>query len=164
MSLLPAEMIPVRSILFDKNEKQNWPVAWHQDVTISVKEKVELGRYGPWSIKDEVPHVQPPLELLENMVTIRLHLDNTPSKNGALRVIPKSHLLGKLPSSEITEHVLTQEVICECSAGDVLLMKPLILHSSRRSEFLAGKATRRRVIHIEYALASDLHPSLQWAE
>jgi ectoine hydroxylase-related dioxygenase (phytanoyl-CoA dioxygenase family) len=163
-SLLPNDMIPVRSILFDKNATDNWPVAWHQDVTISVKEKVELDGYGLWSIKDGVPHVQPPSELLENMVTIRLHLDNTPSENEALRVIPRSHLLGKIPFDEIAEQVWNQEVICACSAGDVLLMKPLILHSSRRSEFLASKATRRRVIHIEYARASDLHPSLQWAE
>jgi hypothetical protein len=164
MSLLPAEMIPVRSILFDKNEKENWPVAWHQDVTISVKEKLELDGYSPWSIKDGIPHVQPPRKLLENMVTVRLHLDDTPSENGALRVIPKSHLLGKILSNEISNNLKTKEVICECLAGEVLLMKPLILHSSRRLEFLAVQTPRRRVIHIEYALADDLHPSLQWAE
>ncbi|MFT5905719.1 MAG: ectoine hydroxylase-related dioxygenase (phytanoyl-CoA dioxygenase family) [Cryomorphaceae bacterium] len=160
MSLLPPDMIAVRSILFDKNEKENWSVAWHQDLTIAVASRVEVVGYSPWSMKDNLPHVQPPSELLDNMVTIRLHLDETPSENGALRVIPKSHLLGKIPTNEVAKHLQNQEVICECLAGDVLLMKPLILHSSRRSEF----PLQRRVVHIEYARAGDLPTSLQWAE
>jgi ectoine hydroxylase-related dioxygenase (phytanoyl-CoA dioxygenase family) len=160
LSLLPPEMIPVRSILFDKNEKENWSVAWHQDVTIAVTSRVEVDGYSPWSMKDSLPHVQPPSELLDNMVTIRLHLDDTPAENGALRVIPKSHLLGKIPTNEVAEHTQNHNVICECLAGDVLLMKPLILHSSRRSEF----PRQRRVVHIEYARSGDLHLDLQWAE
>lgn len=164
LSLLPPNMIPVRSILFDKNEKENWSVMWHQDLTIAVVSRVDVDGYEPWSIKDGFPHVQPPRGLLENMVTIRLHLDDTPSTNGALRVIPKSHLLGKIPTIEVSQHAIAPETICECSAGDVLLMKPLILHSSRRSEFAPSQTQRRRVIHIEYARDSDLHTSLQWAE
>ena len=33
LDLLPPGMRPVRSILFDKTPAQNWPVAWHQDLT-----------------------------------------------------------------------------------------------------------------------------------
>jgi hypothetical protein len=88
MSLLPPDMITVRSIFFDKNEKENRSVVWHQDVTIAVASRVAVDGYGPWSIKDGFAHVQPTRDLLYNMVTIRLHLDDTPSSNGALRVIP----------------------------------------------------------------------------
>ena len=58
-SLLPSALIPVRSILFDKREGANWPVAWHRDLTICVAEKPTdaVGGYGPWSVKDGVPHV-----------------------------------------------------------------------------------------------------------
>ena len=51
-------------------------------------------------MKDGVPHVQPPVEILSGMLSIRVHLDETPESNGALRVIPGSHLLGRLSGSE----------------------------------------------------------------
>jgi len=167
--LIPPDLVPVRSILFDKTESENWSVAWHQDLTISVKSKVDVDGYSPWSFKDGHPHVQPPQELLDNMVTLRIHLDDTPSTNGALRVIATSHLLGKISSKSIAEHTSMKqnpnaknptEIICDCLAGDVLLMKPLLLHSSRKS----SPPERRRVVHFEYACGSDLHPHLQWAE
>ncbi|MGJ8655376.1 MAG: phytanoyl-CoA dioxygenase family protein [Akkermansiaceae bacterium] len=162
LNLLPTSMIPVRSILFDKSQNENWAVTWHQDLTITVTKQKQIDGYGRWSLKDKLPHVQPPKKLLDNMVTIRLHLDDTPATNGALRVIPKSHLLGKIPTNEVTKHAQNNEVVCECLSGDILLMKPLLLHSSRRSS-LPGK-NRRRVIHLEYARKDDLHPSLKWAE
>jgi len=157
---IPAEMIPVRSILFDKNIEENWPVPWHQDLTIAVSEKIVIHDYGPWSIKDEVPHVQPPADLIQRMITARLHLDDTPESNGALRVIPGSHHLGKIPSHQIKDHQTSPEPCCSCQAGDLLLMSPLILHASSRS----NPPTRRRVLHFEFAYPADLHPDLKWHE
>jgi len=69
-------------------------VAWHQDLTFSVDKKLDLPGYGPWTIKQDQYSVQPPLDLLENIFTIRIHLDDTDEKNGALRVIPGLHLKG----------------------------------------------------------------------
>ncbi len=159
-ALLPSgSMRPVRTILFDKTPERNWPVSWHQDLTIAVKEKVEVSGYGPWSFKDGFPHVQPPVELLEGMVTIRIHLDDASSENGALKVIESSHLLGKLSSCEVLEKV-SEEVVCECEAGDVLMMKPLALHASSRSVV----PSRRRILHFEYARSEDLDDALEWAE
>ena len=158
--LLPRGVFPVRSILFDKTSSENWPVTWHQDLTIAVEEKVAVEGYGPWSRKDGSIHVQPPEGLLEQMVTIRIHLDETPRSNGALRVIPGSHLEGKIGSKEVLSHVGESEVICECEAGDVLLMSPLLLHASKRSEF----PKRRRIIHFEYAAHGSLDKRLSWHE
>lgn len=155
-ALIPAGHEVVRSILFDKTPAENWPVAWHQDLTIAVTEQVDLPDYSPWSIKEGSAHVQPPRQLLENMLTLRIHLDDTPASNGALRVIPHSHKNGRVdrpPSSE-------DEVICECAAGDVLAMSPLILHASSRSE----RPARRRIIHFEYTAPDVLHPALKWSE
>jgi hypothetical protein len=159
-SFLPEDLIPVRSILFDKTLDENWPVAWHQDLTIAVNEEKDITGYGPWSHKDGAVHVQPPLSVLQNMVTARLHLDETPATNGALRVIPRSHLAGKLPAEAIASYDKNLAITCECRAGDLLLMSPLLLHSSQRSV----KPARRRVIHFEYARAIDLHPELRWFE
>ena len=160
LSLIPVGLRPVRSILFDKTESENWPVLWHQDLTIAVAEERELPGYRPWSHKDGSPHVQPPVSLLEGMVTIRLHLDETSATNGALRVIPGSHRNGRIAGDRLRDFDKDGAVTCECSPGDALLMAPLILHSSRRSESPA----RRRVIHFEYAHDADLDPSLRWFE
>lgn len=152
--------IPVRSIFFDKTPESNWLVPWHQDLSIAVKERIDYPGYGPWSMKDGVPHVQPPAEILEAMVTIRLHLDDCDESNGALRVIPGSHRLGRLNAAHIAELRLQEkEVACSVRTGDALLMHPLLLHAS--TEALAP--AHRRVIHLEYA-ACSLPDGLVWAE
>jgi len=158
--LLGAEPLPVRSIFFDKTPEVNWLVPWHQDLSIAVKQRLDVPGYGPWSMKDGVPHVQPPVEILEAMVTLRLHLDDCDESNGALRVIPNSHQLGRLNAARITE-VRSQhaETACAARLGDALLMRPLLLHAS--SEALAP--AHRRVIHLEYATCS-LAEGLEWAE
>ncbi len=160
MALLPEGFRPVRSILFDKTPDENWPVFWHQDLTIAVIEQIDVPGYGPWSQKDGSPHVQAPISLLEKMITIRLHLDDTPASNGALRVIPRSHMDGKISSNALPTYDKDQAVICECMAGDALLMSPLLLHASQRSI----EPERRRVIHFEYARETDLDPRLKWLE
>jgi hypothetical protein len=65
-----------RSIFFDKTPEANWKVAWHQDLTIAVREKLEVDGYTAWSVKEGVVHVQPPMLVLERIVTVRLHLDD----------------------------------------------------------------------------------------
>lgn len=157
-ALLNPGMRPVRSILFDKTPEENWPVAWHQDLTIAVEAAVEVEGYGPWSTKDGAVHVQPPLRVLESMVTARIHLDDTPEENGALRVVPGSHRHGRLPAAFLRED--HEEVVCACEAGDVLLMAPLLVHSSRRSLC----PSRRRVLHFEFAPAGVLDSRLSWHE
>jgi hypothetical protein len=160
-ALLPPRMQPVRAILFDKTPEANWKVAWHQDLTIAVHEKQDVPNYAPWSLKDGVVHVQPPIVLLEKMITLRIHLDDTPAENGALKVIPGSHRHGRSDALSIAEmRKRAAEHICEAHSGDVLLMKPLILHASSASE----RPGHRRVVHIEYAVVDALHPALRWAE
>jgi len=151
---------PVRAIYFDKSAGANWLVAWHQDVTIAVQKRVDVDGFGPWSVKDGVPHVQPPVELLEKMLVVRIHLDDCDQKNGALRVLPGTHRLGRLSSEQIQHlRVQKQEAVCCARAGDVMLMRPLLLHASGKSD---GNG-HRRVLHIEYA-GMELPGGLRWRE
>jgi hypothetical protein len=157
---LPSEPRAVRAIYFDKSPDTNWLVAWHQDLTLALRAQADAPGFGSWSIKDGIPHVQPPIELLERMLTIRLHLDDCDETNGALKVLPGSHRFGRLPAERITElRAQHPEVICCASAGDALLMRPLLLHASSRSK----SARHRRVLHIEYA-AFPLPAGLVWHE
>lgn len=157
---LPAKPIPVRGIFFDKRPETNWLVAWHQDLTLALKERVEVPGFGPWSLKEGVPHVQPPVGLLAQMLSVRLHLDDADSTNGALRVLAGTHQLGRLNAEAIQNCRETrQEVCCEAKAGDALLIRPLLLHASSRSI----SERRRRVLHIEFA-GFDLPAPLEWNE
>lgn len=148
----------VKSIYFDKPETSNWYVAYHQDLTISVDKKLELSNFGPWTTKQNQFAVQPPLNILENIYTIRIHLDNTDENNGALKVVPKSHSKG-IYRPETIDWKIESEKICNVEKGGVMLMKPLILHGSNRTT--NGK--KRRVIHIEFS-DMELPEVLQWAE
>jgi ectoine hydroxylase-related dioxygenase (phytanoyl-CoA dioxygenase family) len=149
----------VRGILFDKTNGANWKVPWHQDVTIAVSHRFDVAGYGPWSMKAGVLHVQPPAEILQEMLSVRLHLDDCPEENGALRVIPGSHLKGKLPADFMKNSSEGKRaVVCAMKSGGVLLMRPLLLHASSA----ATSPAHRRVIHFDYASA-NLPSGLGWA-
>jgi len=157
---LQSEPRPVRAVYFDKSSTKNWLVSWHQDLTLALRDRHEVPGFGPWSVKEGIPHVQPPIELLEQMLTIRLHLDDADESNGALRVLPGSHRRGRLSAAQIREfRSQLSEVVCKASAGDALLMRPLLLHASGRS----FTPRHRRILHIEYA-AFTLPKELQWHE
>lgn len=156
--LLTGEPRPVRAIYFDKSHDSNWLVPWHQDLTVAVRERVELAGFGPWSVKDGVPHVQAPALLLEKMITIRLHLDPCDENNGALKVLTGSHKFGVIPTDRIQGFNLEcPELLCRVARGCALVMRPLLLHASARSR----DDRPRRVLHIEYA-GFDLPEPLQW--
>ncbi|UOQ71087.1 phytanoyl-CoA dioxygenase family protein [Hymenobacter cellulosilyticus] len=157
-ALFPKGCHLVKSIYFDKPAHSNWLVAWHQDLMISVDRKAELPGYGPWTSKPEGVAVQPPRAVLENICTIRLHLDACDATNGALKVVPGSHREGPLAGAELPGRT-TGAVVCAVPAGGAMLMKPLLLHASNRSR----SARSRRVLHLEFA-SIDLPQGLQWRE
>jgi hypothetical protein len=156
--ILGPAALPVRGILFDKTPGANWKVAWHQDLSIAVRQRREIAGFGPWSVKAGVPHVQPPLHVLQNMLTIRLHLDDCDESNGPLVVLPGSHAHGVLSAADIARfRSSTPSVACTVKRGGVVLMRPLILHASAA----ATSPRHRRVVHIEYA-SGPLSHGLQW--
>jgi ectoine hydroxylase-related dioxygenase (phytanoyl-CoA dioxygenase family) len=150
----------VRSLLFDKTPGANWKVPWHQDTTIAVKERRDAEGFGPWSVKADVVHVQPPTAILQRMLTLRVHLDDCGADNGPLRVVPGSHRVGIL--DVLRARIFREqhgEIACTVFAGDAVLMRPLLLHAS--SPALAP--SHRRVIHLEFA-SEALPEGLEWCD
>ncbi|MBW4888203.1 phytanoyl-CoA dioxygenase family protein [Mucilaginibacter sp. HMF5004] len=147
-----------KSIYFDKPAQSNWFVAYHQDLTISVDNKIELSGFGPWTVKQNQFAVQPPIKILQDNFTIRIHLDEANEDNGALRVIPGSNLKGVYRAETINWNTETETTCC-VKKGGVMLMRPLLLHAS-------GKTVNnkpRRVIHIEFSKA-ELPDGIAWSE
>lgn len=150
----------VRALFFDKTAEANWPVLWHQDLSLAVAERSDLDGWGPWSIKAGVVHVQPPTSVLESMLTVRLHLDDCDEDNGPLKVVPGTHRLGRLSQNRIKAvRQSIGEVDCLAPAGAALIMRPLLLHASSP----ARAPRHRRVIHVEYAPGDILPAPLAWA-
>ena len=156
--VLGVDCFPVRGVLFDKTPAAPWKVAWHQDLTIAVRERLDVEGFGPWSIKAGVTHVQPPARVLEGVLAVRLHLDDCDESNGPLRVLPGSHLSGRLSAEEIARwRESATPVTCLVPRGGAVLMRPLLLHSSPAPLL----PRRRRVVHLEFANA-PLPRGLEW--
>lgn len=156
-SYLGESVQPVRSILFDKTGSMNWALGWHQDRTIAVVSRLDLPDFGPWSIKQGIQHVEPPFEIIERMVTLRVHLDDVPADNGPLLIARGSHRFGRLAEPEIDKAVRRSgTATCIAEKGDVWVYATPIIHASG-----AGNGTSRRVLQIDYS--SDVLPGgLQW--
>lgn len=147
----------VRAVYFDKVAGANWSLFWHRDNVIAVRERIEVPGFVGWSQKAGVWQVQPPAEVLANMIAVRVHLDDCGLDNGPLRVIPGSHRHGWLDEVIVDWKERVPEVACTVGSGGIVTMCPLILHASAPAE----TPTHRRVIHIEFA-AAELPRGLQW--
>lgn len=134
----------VQCTYFEKSAGQNWLVAMHQDLSIPVAERVSGSGLQGWSEKEGELFVQPPTAVLERLVAVRLHLDECSPTDGPLRVVPGSHTSGRLgPDAASRRRDLHGEVVCTARRGDVLVMRPLLLHASSK----AHGTSRRRVLH-----------------
>jgi hypothetical protein len=157
-SILGNRAKAVRAVFFDKTPLTNWRLGWHQDRTIAVQRRAPIEGYGPWSIKSGLQHVEPPFDLFERMVTLRLHLDRVDPSNAPLLIAPGSHRLGRVRSVGIPEAVKKcGTFVCLAEPGDIWLYATSIIHASDA----AISPTRRRVLQIDYS-ASDLPVGLNW--
>jgi ectoine hydroxylase-related dioxygenase (phytanoyl-CoA dioxygenase family) len=158
-AVLGPSCVAVKATLFDKTPNANWKVAWHQDVTIAVEGRTTAAGYGPWSEKEGVTHVQPPAAILEQMLAVRIHLDDCGAENGPVRVLSSTHLAGKMSGAVIDAFVgRADPVECLVDRGGVLAFRPLLLHASSPSRSPA----HRRVVHLEFA-AAQLQNGFAWA-
>lgn len=144
----------VRILFFDKPPGQSWNLSLHRDRTIAVAEHHQPATpYGKPTTKAGVPHVVADDALLEQMITLRLHLDAMHEGNGPLIVVPGSHC-----SREHGDRSATVEI--HCDAGDVFVMRPLLLHGSRATA--EGCMDHRRVVHLEFAPAGAIQTPYRW--
>ena len=143
--ILGPHPVALDATLFRKPPMANWKVPWHQDLLVATRSRVDQIGWGPWSRKEGVWHVQPPTAILERLLAVRIHLSDCGSEDGPLRLQPGSHREGILPGGGIADQrVRDDEYVCTAKAGDVLLMRPLLLHSSR----IARGQSDRMVLHL----------------
>ena len=134
--------------LFDKSPDANWLVSWHQDTALPLAERRDRAGWGPWSAKDGVIYAHAPAAALEQVVALRLHLDDSTASNGPLRVLPGTHRSGVLSDAQVhAEARRTISTSCVAARGDVLMMHPLLIHASSK----AVSGAPRRVVHFEYS-------------
>ncbi len=158
--VLGSEAFPFRATLFDKSPASNWLITWHQDTALPLRKKEETPGWGPWSVKEGVTYAHAPASALNQVLALRIHLDDCTTENGPLRVLARTHNLGVLNDDQIS--VLAGErsaVECLVRKGGVLAMRPLIVHASSKSQSTAP----RRVLHIEYAARAAFEDGLQLA-
>jgi hypothetical protein len=155
LSILGPRAGIVRGLYFDKPAGAGWALPWHRDTTIAVRAHGPAGRFRKPTLKAGVPHVEAPAELLARMVTARIHLDSMTDANGPLRVAPGAHAPDWKPTAN-DEIGLS----LHCAAGDVLLMRPLLLHAS--AHCAPDHPGGRRVVHLELAPEPELPEGYEW--
>lgn len=128
---LPEGAVAIQAIAFDKTPATNWKVTWHQDLMFPFARPVTTPGFDLPSIKDGIDYARPPRSVLEELLAVRLHLDDCDETNGPLRVAPGSHRHGILKSTEVHRTVEHHgETPCLAKTGEALLMRPLLLHAS----------------------------------
>lgn len=158
--VLGDDAFPFKATLFDKSRDANWLITWHQDTALPLREKQETPGWGPWSTKEGIFYAHAPASALEKVVALRLHLDDSMEENGPLRVIPGSHRGGVLSDQQVETMVgKSEHVRCLIKQGGVIVMRPLIIHASSKSQSVKP----RRVLHIEYATRDAVAAPLQLA-
>jgi ectoine hydroxylase-related dioxygenase (phytanoyl-CoA dioxygenase family) len=152
--------VPVRTVAFNKSESANWGVPWHQDRVIAVNDKVDVEGYRNWTKKSDTWHCEPPETVLDGMLFVRVHLDDSNHSNGAMEIAVGSHAGGIIPSAQAEKAANTYPIeVCDAKRGDVLILKMLTLHCSKPATVQSG----RRVLRID--LSSSLLPlPLFWNE
>ena len=158
--VLGPDAFPFRATLFDKSPAANWLVAWHQDIALPLRERIELPGWGPWSVKEGISYAQAPATVMNQVLALRLSFDDSTGENGPLRVLPRTHTSGVLNADRI--HVFATQippVDCVVSKGGVVAMRPLLIHASSKSQ----TEMHRRVLHIEYAASDSIAKPLQLA-
>lgn len=154
-SVIGRDLVAVKATIFDKTPESNWHAAWHQDRLISVRERLDVGGYVAWRMKSGTLQVEPPAEVLAQMLAVRIHLDETGPANGPLHVVPGTHLLGKLTDAKLMQAVESRpHVELSVPRGGFLMMRPLLIHASPT----ATSPEHRRVLHIEFAPVDAISP------
>jgi hypothetical protein len=155
---LSSDSVAVQCTAFAKKPETNWLVSLHQDLSIPVRERVQNAECRGWSSKQGVLFVQPSTAVLESLVAIRVHIDACSAENGALRIVPGSHLLGRLSAdAQVEIRNATGELVVPVERGGALLMRPLILHASSKAAVPNG----RRVLHFLFG-PRTLPLGLRW--
>jgi ectoine hydroxylase-related dioxygenase (phytanoyl-CoA dioxygenase family) len=154
-SILGNDAFPFKATLFDKSPETNWLITWHQDTALPLREKQETPGWGPWSTKEGIAYAHAPATVLEKVVALRFHLDDSTNENGPLRIVSSTHRKGVLSDEEVEAIVGdAAPLACLVPKGGIIVMRPLIIHASSKSQ----SDISRRVIHIELRHPTQFQP------
>ena len=156
--LLAPDARAVQCSLFTKDPDANWSVTPHQDLSVPVRDRIDAPGWSGWCVKENVIYAQPPRDVMEQLVAVRLQLDADGESTGPLEVVPRSHAEGRLSSEEILELAARHRVRCPVPRGGALIMRPLLIHASGK---MLGVG-RRRVLH--FLFAPTLEHGMAWAD
>lgn len=127
---------------FTKSPDAPWGVALHRDLTAPAGVQADTSSWTAWTEKEGEAHARPPTELLARLVAVRVQLDAPDERAGPLEVVPGSHL--DADPSECDQGDRPRIAVLPARGG-AILMRPLLLHASRRP--LEG-APPRRILHV----------------
>ncbi|MEM9942890.1 MAG: phytanoyl-CoA dioxygenase family protein [Planctomycetota bacterium] len=145
----------VRILYFNKHPQRTWSLPWHKDKTIAVKDhSLPSKHFSKPTMKSGIQHVEASDSILQQMVTLRIHFDSATAENGALHVIAGSH------RNSNKDEDSSEARLVETEPGDVLMMRPLLSHSSQSSK--PGTQKHRRILHLEFAANPVLPDGFQW--
>lgn len=146
-SFLARDAVAIQAIAFNKTATKNWKVAWHQDLMFPFAKRVTSLGFDLPTVKEGIHYARPPQSILEQLLAVRLHLDDCDMTNGPLRISPGTHRYGILKTSEISNIVTRHgEMTALAKKGEALLMRPLTLHASSK----ATEPKHRRILHFVY--------------
>ena len=146
--LMPERAVAIQGNYFSKDVQNNWSVTLHRDLSIPVKSQVASAEWRGWSKKEGTLYAHPPKQVLEDVLAVRLHLENNNSENGALEIVTGSHKKFNQKG---------ERRLCHVGEGGALIMRPLALHSSTKL-----KAGKRRVLHFVFG-PEQLPNDVEWA-
>ncbi|GJI90339.1 phytanoyl-CoA dioxygenase family protein [Duganella hordei] len=156
--LVQPDFVCFQCTYFEKSVAHNWLVALHQDLSIPVRNRIDNAALSGWSEKDGAIFVQPPSTVLENLVALRFHIDECGAEDGALKLVPGSHRLGRISDADKARlRDKLGEVVCTVEKGGGMAMSPLLLHASSK----ATGGSRRRVLHFLFGPPA-LPYGLEW--
>ena len=149
--------------LVDRLAPEPWPPVTPAAQPAGVGALVRQGR---------CTHAIAPAHALERVLALRLHLDDSRTDNGPLRVIPESHRYGVLSEREVARLASERaSVTCCMLAGGIIAMRPLLLHASSKAEgtsvhdecFTSNMSlTRSRLTNILSWSCADLRCDRHW--
>ena len=147
--LLDAAPLITQAVLLDKNARRNWSLPMHQDVYVYVYVST-----APGEPQSSTRRVRAPNHVLRSMLVMRLHLDDCSVASGGLRIIPGTHF-------SLQDACLEQSkmITLDQRSGDVLLMRPLLVHDSPSSTV----PTPRRIVHLSF-IPRALQTAISWQE
>ena len=141
----------IRSAYFDNRVSKPEKTVWRQRRRLTFPVKIEGADYSNWQLEGDFFSAEPPARIMQDMVIVRIHLDDSDQNNGELKIFKGSHsqILDHSAIKVITENGLPSN--CGILAGGIQILKPFIL----QSETKRSRSKKNRIIELTFS-SSDL--------